>query len=153
MTTEKFYIFPNTAFPSLEPLLLRGTQWPLTAHLWKGRCGNAERKAVATPPIWVFPAVLTRPLLAALTVWDQWKSCLQIISLHNVSLFFSTQMFDYSILCIGRVESRCSEAQSCVVKSAQKTFMWNDSCYSDFKSLRTVFFVRELCPHTQVWLL
>lgn len=57
-------------------------------------------------------------------------------------------MFDYSILCIGRVESRCSEAQSCVVKSAQKTFVWNDSCYSDFKSLRTVFFVRELCPHT-----
>lgn len=46
-----------------------------------------------------------------------------------------------------------AEAESCVVKSVQKDFMRNDSCYSDFQSLREVFFVTELCPHTSLFAL
>lgn len=62
-------------------------------------------------------------------------------------------MFDNYILCIGRIESCCSEAQSCVVKSAQKVLCGMTHATQILNHLKEYSLLRELCPHTQVWLL
>lgn len=154
MTTEKFYIFPNTAqllLPSLEPFLLRGILWPLTAHLCRvvlQECRKATARLRLSLPS--CPNKVSACCAHCLGFNENPGYRLFLYIMYH--FFFHSNVWLLYFMYRKSWKPLFRSTELCG-KISTESFMWNDSCYSDFKSLRTVFFVRELCPHTQVWLL